>query len=160
MLTEIQFFGAEKDLWAHRQSWWRSSGDGLCVCKGKGRGWIPCTSGTLILMAISPLGLVSERVACSNGDATLLRLGIEFWGFMLWGCLWVFYCSVGFLCGLFFLVFVSLFSYFPCYFGFCWDEALVLFPFSCWQVPAATPYSRARPISLLNLRRSSAVVLP
>lgn len=102
MLTEIQFFGAEKDLWAHRQSWWRSSGDGLCVCKGKGRGWIPCTSGTLILMAISPLGLVSERVACSNGDATLLRLGIEFWGFMLWGCLWVFYCSVGFLCGLFF----------------------------------------------------------
>lgn len=102
MLTEIQFFGAEKDLWAHRQSWWRSSGDGLCVCKGKGRGWIPCTSGTLILMAISPLGLVSERVACSNGDATLLRLGIEFWGFMLWGCLWVFYCSVGFLCGLVF----------------------------------------------------------
>lgn len=38
---------------------------------------------------------------------------------------------------------------------------MVMLPFSCWQVPAAAnPYSRARLISLLNLRSSSAVVLP
>lgn len=66
-----------------------------------------------------------------------------------------FYYSVGFLCGLFLVFFVS-----SLLLWVLLGWGVVVFPFSSWQVPAAAPYSRARPISLLNLKRSPAVVLP
>lgn len=145
MLTEIQLFGAEKDLWAHRQSWWgRFRGWPLCLQR-EGQGlnplqlWYPHFNGNFTTGACEREDCLFQW-GCYFLEAWHKILGVYalrfFVGILLlyWFFTWVF------------LVFVSLFSSFPCYFGFCWDGILVMFPFSCCQVPAATPYSRARPI--------------
>lgn len=57
----------------------------MATVSARGRAGVKtlCSSGTLILMAISPLGLEKERVACTGRDDTVLRCGIKLWGFML-----------------------------------------------------------------------------
>lgn len=57
---------------------------GLASVSARGRAGVESLHpGTCILMAISPPGLMKDRVACSGGDVTVLRLGIKLWGFIL-----------------------------------------------------------------------------